>query len=213
MRLLSDTKRLFPLLVGGAAGVLTLVTLFMPNVAGDALLEIAQITTAFALLLGLVNVVGLNLHRVVSRGRGWAQSIVLVLVAVAVFALELVSGTAGGLLAAQAGEIAGDIFRYVYQPLATSILALLAFFALRASWRALHARPREAVTILIVAVTFLLAGGPWASVLPGLQETLDWVRSYPALGVARGLLLGVALGAVVATVRLLLGFDQPYLDR
>ena len=213
MRLLKDPKRLFPLLIGAVAGTLTLVTLFMPNVAGDLLLETAQITTAFALLLGLANVVVSNLRRVASRASGWHQSIVVVLAALSVFALELVSGAAGGALAAQAGEIAGDMFRYVYQPLATSILALLTFFALRASWRALHARPREAVIILIVAVTFLLAGGPWASALPGLQETLDWVRSYPALGVARGLLLGVALGAVVATVRLLLGFDQPYLDR
>ena len=213
MRLLTDPKRLFPLLVGGVAGALTLVTLFMPNVAGDVLLEIAQITTAFVLLLGLLNVVGVNLRRVGARASGWFQSVVVVVVALAVFALELVSGTAGGTLAAQAGETAGELFRYVYQPLATSILALLTFFALRASWRALHARPGEAIIILIVAVTFLLAGGPWASALPGLQETLDWVRSYPALGVARGLLLGVALGAVVATVRLLLGFDQPYLDR
>jgi len=213
MRLLTDPKRLFPLLLGAAAGALTLVSLFQPNIAGDVLLEIVQITTAFALLLGFASVLRANLGKVARRASGWPYSITLIAVALIVFTVEIVSGTAVGPLAAQAGELASDAFRYVYQPLATSILALLTFFALRAAWRALHARPREAVPILIVAVVFLLAGGPWASALPGLQETLDWVRSYPALGVARGILLGVALGAVVATVRLLLGFDQPYLDR
>lgn len=213
MRLLTDPKRLFPLLLGAAAGALTLVSLFQPNIAGDVLLEVVQITTAFALLLGFASVLRANLGKVARRASGWPYSITLIAVALIVFTVEIVSGTAVGPLAAQAGELASDAFRYVYQPLATSILALLTFFALRAAWRALHARPGEAVPILIVAVVFLLAGGPWASALPGLQETLDWVRSYPALGVARGILLGVALGAVVATVRLLLGFDQPYLDR
>ncbi len=213
MRLLTDPKRLLPLLLGAAAGALTLVSLFQPNTAGDVLLEVVQITTTIALLLGFTSILWANLRKVARRASGWIHSITLIVVALAVFANELVLGTAVGPLAAQAGQVAGDAFRYVYQPLATSILALLTFFALRASWRALHARPREAVPILLVAILFLLAGGPWASALPGLPETLDWVRSYPALGVARGLLLGVALGAVVATVRLLLGFDQPYLDR
>ncbi len=213
MRLFTDPKRLVPLLLMATAGVLTLVSLFQPNPAGDALLEVVQITTAFALLLGFASVVRANLGKVARRASGWPYSITLIVVALAVFMIELVSGTAVGPLAAQAGELSGEAFRYVYQPLATSILALLTFFALRASWRALHARPREAVPILLVAVVFLLAGGPWASVLPGRPEALDWIRSYPALGVARGLVLGVALGAVVATVRLLLGFDQPYLDR
>jgi hypothetical protein len=101
----------------------------------------------------------------------------------------------------------------MYQPLATSVLALLTFFALRASWRALYARPREALPIIVVALIVLIIGGPWAVAIPGLRDGLDWINAYPVRGVTRGLLLGIGLGAMVTTVRVLLGIDQPYLDR
>ncbi len=213
MRVISDPKRFLPLLLGGVVGVLVLVSLVQPNPVGDGLLQIAQITIALGLFFGLLNVLVVHLRTSASRRRGWPQSIVLIVTAVAVFALELFSSTVGGGTAERVTAFAADIFRYVYQPLATSILALLTFFALRASWRALQARPGEALLILIAAVIFLVAGGPWAGMLPGLKEALDWIRVYPALGVARGLVLGVGIGALVASIRLLLGFDQPYLDR
>jgi hypothetical protein len=213
MGLISDPKRLLPLLLGSIAGVVVLVSLVQPNPIADGLLQIAQIITALGLFFGLLHVLSVHLRTVAARRRGWLQSIVLIIAAVAVFSLELFSGIATGGTAGQVTAFAADVFRYVYQPLATSILALLTFFALRASWRALQARPVEALLILGMAVIFLVAGGPWATVVPGLQASLDWIRLYPALGVARGLLLGVGIGALVASIRLLLGFDQPYLDR
>lgn len=212
MRLVSDLKRIFPILIAGVTGVLTIVSVVQPNPIGDGLLQIAQITLAVGLFFGLLSVVVGHLARLRRRERGWGQSIVAALAAAGVFVLELsASFLTGG--SAAATEYAAGAFYYVYQPLATSFLGLLTFFALRAAWRALQLRPVEAVPILLVAVTFLLAGGPWSSLIPGLPETLEWVRSYPVLGVARGLLLGVGLGALVASVRLLLGFDHPYLDR
>lgn len=216
MRLFSDLKRVLPLLISGAIGALILASEIQPALfqeIRDNLLRVAQITTAIGLLLGLLHLLTVHLGTIRRRRPGWAQSIVLVVVAGSVFGLELFAGSAAGLSATQVTGVASDIFQYVYQPLATSVLALLTFFALRASWRALQTRPTEALLILLVAVIFLVASGPWAALLPGVRETLDWIQAYPALGVARGLLLGVALGALVATVRVLLGFDQPYLDR
>jgi hypothetical protein len=130
-----------------------------------------------------------------------------------VFGLEILPQSIGIISRPDAQEISALVLRYVFQPLATSTLGLLAFFALRASWRALATRPSEALVILVVAVVFLVAAGPWAGAIPGLTEFLDWVRMYPVAGVARGLLIGASLGAIVTTVRVLLGFDVPYLDR
>jgi hypothetical protein len=59
----------------------------------------------------------------------------------------------------------------------------------------------------------VLTGLPQVAALPVLGQSMQWVSDYVALAGARGLLLGAALGAVVAGVRVLLGFDQPYLDR
>jgi peptidoglycan/LPS O-acetylase OafA/YrhL len=78
-----------------------------------------------------------------------------------------------------------DVFSAFYEPLAASFLALLAFFSLSAALRALRRRTIDALVILVVAMLVLA--------LAALPQH--------------------ALGAVVAGVRVLLGFDQPYLDR
>jgi hypothetical protein len=45
-----------------------------------------------------------------------------------------------------------------------------------------------------------------------LVETRDWVMNVPVLAGARGILLGIALGTIVAGARLLSGVERPYSD-
>jgi hypothetical protein len=213
MRIFADPKRWLPVLVSGVAGTLVLLALVRPLPAGDMLLEIAQIITAMGLLLGIAGVVTGHIRAVARRARGWGGSVVIAIVTVLVFALELLPQSLGFAGRAESQALSGTVLRYVFQPLATSTLGLLTFFALRASWRALAVRPGEASIILGVAVVYLLAAGPWAGAIPGLSETLEWIRTYPVAGVTRGLLIGASLGVIVTTVRVLLGFDVPYLDR
>jgi hypothetical protein len=54
---------------------------------------------------------------------------------------------------------------------------------------------------------------PQLELAPLISDGLRWFSDYVVLAAARGLLIGAAIGALVAGVRVLLGFDQPYLDR
>ncbi|NTU81552.1 MAG: hypothetical protein HGA45_19580, partial [Chloroflexales bacterium] len=92
-------------------------------------------------------------------------------------------------------------------------LALLAFFSLSAALRALRRGSAEAMVIIVVAALVLLAQLPPVAALPGVGVAAQWLNDYVALAGARGLLVGAAIGAFVAGVRVLLGFDTPYLDR
>jgi hypothetical protein len=206
---LSEPKRWLPLLVSLLAGGIALTSFVQPNVVSDGLLQVAALVVTLGLLFGILNVLSVHVRRIAGRSRDWPYSIVLI----AALLTSFVVGILPNVGVPDAAPLIGSIGRYVYQPLAGSLLALLTFFALRASWRALQVRPGEASIILGVAVIFLLASGPWAAVVPGLRETIAWIEAYPVLGVARGLLLGVGIGALVASTRVLLGFDQPYLDR
>jgi hypothetical protein len=208
-----DIKRLPAVLLSLAAGGTILVSTVAPLAFADSLLRVAQIVIAVGLMLGALSVLW-NHGAAIARGaRGWFYSLTVVATAVIVFGLEFAPPTAGLATEAQIQELSAYVLRYVYEPLATSLLGLLTFFALRASWRALRARPGEAILILGVAVVFLVADGPWAAIWPDLQNGLEWVRAYPVQGVARGLLLGASVAALIATVRVILGFDLPYLDR
>jgi hypothetical protein len=127
--------------------------------------------------------------------------------ALVVLAVGLEEGTPGG-------PLTQWFFRWIYQPLGASLFALLAFFVLSAALRTLRAGPSAAWVLLAVAVLVMLGAAPWSRVPPfdGLGTLHDWIINVPALAGQRGLLLGAALGAIATSLRVLLGFDRPYLS-
>jgi hypothetical protein len=219
---LRDPKRLLATIIAGVAGLIVLIDFAsaIPTVDEVAKLVIdwAALLAALALIVGLLNVAAGHLARVLRRQPDWYYSLVLL----ASMLVVIVSGTVIGLVpggytlfpSSLVEQPIRDIFSAVYEPLASSFLALLAFFSLSAALRALRRRTADALVILIVAMIVLAVGAlPQAQALPGLGEALGWVSDYVALAGARGLLIGTAIGATIAGVRVLLGFDQPYLDR
>jgi len=220
---LRDPKRLIATLIAGVAGVIVLIDFAsaVPNLdqLARVIVEWAALLAVMALLVGLLSVTAGHLMRVLRRQPDWGYSLVLIVSMLIV----IIAGTLVP-LRTQDGSFTlpnslveqpiRDLFRAFYQPLASSFLALLAFFSLSAALRALRRRTADALVIVIVALLVLaLAGLPQAAALPVLGESMRWISDYVALAGARGLLIGTALGAIVAGVRVLLGFDQPYLDR
>lgn len=226
MSFLRDPKRFIATIIAGVAGLIVLID-FAGSVGGvdqiaRLVLDWAALLAALALLVGLLNVAGGHLRRVLGRQADWGYSLVLLIAML----LVIINGTIVGFWN-QAGETKvvifpqslveqpiRDVFRAFYEPLAGSFLALLAFFSLSAALRALRRRTLDALIILIVAtLVLLIAALPQLGDLPMLGAGVGWVGDYVALAGARGLLIGAAIGAVVAGVRVLLGFDQPFLDR
>ena len=105
-----------------------------------------------------------------------------------------------------------SFFINVQQPLEAALGALLAFFLLFAGVRLLQRqRSGWGVLFLISALLVLLLRAP----LPAdLAQRLDPVRVAveDVLVVAgmRGLLLGIALGTILLSIRILLGQERPY---
>lgn len=223
MSFLRDPKRLIATLIAGVAGLIVLVDFAgaVPTIdlVARLLIDWAALLATLALFVGLLSVVSGHVQRVLRRQPDWGYSLVLLLTLV----LVIISGTLIPLTRPDGSytlptslveQPIRDVFHAFYEPLAGSFLALLAFFSLSAALRALRRRTADALVILAVAgLVLALAALPQLSALPLLGESVAWLRDYVALAGARGLLIGAALGAIVAGVRVLLGFDQPYLDR
>jgi hypothetical protein len=219
---LRDPKRLVATLIAGVAGLIVLIDFAsaVPNLdqLARVVVDWAALLAALALLVGLLNVTAGHLMRVLRRQADWGYSLVLL----AAMLIVIISGTIIGLVpggytlfpSSLVEQPIRDLFRAFYEPLAGSFLALLAFFSLSAALRALRRRTADALVIVIIALLVLgLAALPQTQALPVLGASVSWISDYVALAGARGLLIGAALGAVVAGVRVLLGFDQPFLDR
>jgi hypothetical protein len=194
-----------------SVGVITILGFFtrgrFADVAGT-LAQWAGVLVAFALLLGLANVIRVHFVRVARRGEGWSYSVLLVASALAVLLGGLVSGGPGS-------EQVAWAFRWVYQPLGAAFFSLLAFFLTTALFRALRVRSAEAIVLLVSALIVVVVqeaaffgGQPFDF----LADVKRWIFDYPVLAGMRAVILGVAFGAIGISLRVLLGFDRPYME-
>ncbi len=200
-------RQLIPVGVAIGVGLVVLLGQFISNATLDkiigALISWSAIVAAFALLLGLANVVVFHVGRILARDAQMPFSILILVSALVVFLFVLPSGGAG--------SASQWILRYVYQPLEASFLALLVFFMATAAYRALRMRTWEMALFAISAVIVLVGSVPFIHVVaPILSSAKDWVVNVPALAGVRGILLGVALGIIATGLRLLTGIDRPY---
>lgn len=196
-------KRGVPVTIAILIGLIALAGLLISAPLIDLLLNWAGFLAAAALLLGILNLLAVHVRRS-AAGNGY--SLVLVLSMISVFGLAVTDAlgqTQGGVEAA---------FAVIQAPLEAALASLLAFFLLFAGVRMLRGR-RSAATIVFLASTlfFLLTQTPLPQALSStLLPVRDWMEAILVMSGMRGLLLGIALGVIVLSVRLLLGLERPY---
>ncbi|MEA3407786.1 MAG: hypothetical protein U9R48_06880 [Chloroflexota bacterium] len=199
-------KRFLPVTAAVACGGLALLDFFFdsPHIdaAGTILVEGVTILAAFALLLGLLNILAVHLRRVASGGGDRGASLVLVLALLITTALGISMPDSPGI---------DWVFGYIYSPLQSTMTALLAFFVASAAYRAFKIRDAAAAILLISSLFVLFAQLPFsASLSPYIPSLRHWVFKVPVTASMRGLLFGIALGTITTSLRILLAVDKPY---
>jgi hypothetical protein len=109
-----------------------------------------------------------------------------------------------------------EIYRYIFTPLSSTMFALLAFFVASASYRAFRARNKEATLLLISGFLVMLGAVPIGEILsiPGVfsvAEVSDFIMNVPVMSVQSGIMIGVALGVISTSLRLILGIERSHL--
>jgi hypothetical protein len=170
----------------------------------NLLLEWALILTAVALFVGVLNLLQVHWGKLKARQKGYPYSIVLI------FSLVLTVVVVG--IYGPTSQPSLWIFNYLLLPVETSLMAILAVVLVYAAARLLRRRPTTFTLIFIVTVLFILMG---TLSIPGLEipfvsELRAWITQVWATAGARGILLGVALGAAATGLRILTGSDRPY---
>jgi hypothetical protein len=199
-------RRTLPIIAAFLCGAALLADLLIDvpvvNAIGSTLLEGIMILGAFALVLAALKLVAYHVGRLAHRESGGGGSIVLLAGLLAALGLGLARPT---------GIELQWLFDYVYEPLQATMAALLAFFGIQGAYRAFRLRSGEAAVLLVSALFALLAQLPIASAIsPVLPRLRQWVVTVPAAAGMRGILLGVSLGAVIASLRILFGIERPY---
>lgn len=193
-----------PTAIAIGVGLVVLLDFFFTqpllDAIGFAFREWTIILTAFAVLLGLANLMQVHLSRIYRRNEpNTGYSVLVLLTAVIVFIVGLFFGLP---------SVQMDwLFNNAYLPLQGAFFALVAFFLATAAYRALRARSLETTWMLVAALIVFLGQAPLLNALTQLKE---WVLNVPSTAGARGILLGVAIGTIATGLRLIVGLDRPY---
>lgn len=199
-------KRTIPMAIAIAIGSLMLVDFFFDethiNALGAFFLQSTVIVVAFALLLGLLNVLVVHVRKIGKRKEGWLYSICLLGAAVAV----ILAGIPG-----PDSSVLKWIFDNVQYPLQAATFSLLAFYVATAAYRGFRLRSLESLAFVAAVILVLLGQVPIGRYLGDLVPAAkDWILNVPSTAGVRGIIIGVALGTIATGVRVLMGFDRPY---
>ena len=173
------------------------------------ILNVAVILAAFAVLIGISNLLIVHSNKIRQKQKGAAYSAILIVSLLITFLL--------GLLAhffPVANTLFSDAFQFVQLPIETSLMALLVVTLTYASIRLLRRRLNLlSIIFLITAFLILIGTAPWPFLgdVPFVSDVLrPVIAQIPAAAGARGILLGVGLGTLTTGLRILFGSDRPY---
>ena len=167
----------------------------------------------------------INMSKIVQRRQDWEYSIVtlvgfFIMLALGVFKMGNPGGISGDLYAS--GSWFQNIFEAIKAPLSATMYSLLAFYIASAAYRAFRARNVDA-TMLLIAAFVILMGQTFVGVVSTswLPEWLSffrvenlslWLLSVANLAGQRAILIGISLGVISMSLRVILGIERTHLS-
>jgi hypothetical protein len=213
-------KRRVPLLITAFVGITFVVQFFVPHRPFPALQGLltdwGQVIVAFAIWLGALNLMKVSVERVSRRAGGWPYATIVI----GCFLATVIVGFffSGGATFQDAGTPFDWIYQNVYNPLSATMFAMLAFFVASASYRAFRARNPEATLLLLAGFLVMLGRVPVGDLITGflpegyrLSNLADWIMNVPNKAGQRAIMIGIALGIVSTSLRLILGIERSHL--
>ncbi len=201
-----------------------ILTQFSPHSSSQGVYEEimnwARIITPFALVFSTITLIQTHVTRIRRRTDHWQYSF-LVFLGIAIM-------VAVGIPFGPQHPVFEWLFNNVQLPMDATMFSLLAFFIASAAYRAFRARNTEASLLLITAVIVMLGNvpvgdliwnklialTPWAgveSLTDGSSGLKQWILDNPNLSARRGIILGVSLGVISQSIRIILGIERSYL--
>ncbi len=199
--------RVLTALIAITAGILILVGYLFPQFAAvqTLLLNYAIIFVGAAALVGVFNILFVHADKIRRREKGSVYSAFLIMFLVATLTFGIIVGP---------GHITMRlVVDAVILPVEAALMGILTITLLYAAVRLLRRRLDVMSVVFLLTAVLVVFGSatlPFGD-MPVIGTLLrPWVTQVLALGGARGILIGVALGTLTTGLRVLFGADRPY---
>ena len=230
-------KRQIPLLITGLAGLTLIAAYFVPYTQtwGETAAIWYDILAAIAFVLGGGNLLRVHLKKMSDRVAGWGYSAIVLISFIATLVMgigKLGAPPAAGFPAFPwSGSYRADgsafwhFYEYAFNPLTSTMFAMLAFYIASAAYRAFRAKNLDA-SLLLGTAFIILIGRTFAGViLTGwippdsafsvlrVDNLTVYIMSIFAVAGNRAIMIGIALGIVATALKVLMGVDRSYLGK
>jgi len=200
---MNQLKHSFPLILAYVFGILAIIGLLFVPALAKTLTGWVGFLAAVALLIGILNLLSVHFRRLV-QGNIYSAALVLSILVMTVLDITDALGvTDGGV---------SIVFKNIQAPLEAALASMMAFFLLFAGVRIIQRRQNIWALVFIGSVIiFLLGRTPLPGILGDIFVGLSdfFAKTFVSAGM-RGILIGVAIGAIAVSIRVLIGTDRPY---
>jgi hypothetical protein len=216
-------KNKLPLFLLFAIAAFTFIAYFSPDKTVQTLDDVVRnkyikIIGTFAIILGLGSLVQYHINKIKRKAQYFRYSYVQLAFSLVSAIIGIFGGFKGdGILPTKIGSFSFSIqamYTGIIVPLGSSMFALLAFYMSSAAYRAFRIRNFQAGVLLLSAFIVMLGqipvGNYYLSFLH-LDVIRQWILDYPNLAAKRGIMIGVALGTMATSLKIILGIERGWL--
>ena len=218
-------KRTIPLILVFCIGLIAFLHEYVPHPWSGRFREeftsAARIVGGFALFIGAYSLLHMHVTRIRRRQPGWAYSVFVFIGAAGMIFLGLYNEGLGPLEPEPKGVL--TLFKWCYNyiqvPCGATIFSILAFFMASAAFRTFRARTFGAALLVVAAIVVMFAQVPVSEALGKalfndrmlFPRIKGWIMECPNLAAKRGIILGISLGAISQSLRILFGIERSYM--
>ncbi|MFO8061932.1 MAG: hypothetical protein R6U31_03300 [bacterium] len=218
-------RRQLPLFIAGLMGIGMIIQFFVPHPFSKnvytTILDWMMIVTAFTMLIAVQSTISMHFTKIKRKSDDWQFSIIVLAALFITTFLGVFGGayTPTNLLLKMFPNLTADsetplMFLYIYlqAPMQATIFSLLAFYMASAAFRAFRARSIDATLLLVTASIVTLGRVPIGQFMySNMPEVVEWILSYPNMAAQRGIQIGIQLGIIATSLKIILGIERRYL--
>lgn len=216
-------KRYLPLVICGFTGVVFGIQYYVPHRASEDFLTFINdwmiVIFGFSMILALASLFHVHYQKIRRRQAGWGFSLIVFITIVVTVIIGIISQ--GETVDEKGLTSFGWIYTNMLVPLSGTMFSILAFFIASAAFRAFRARTLDAFLLLLAAIIIMFGRVPvgeylWSKIW-GEEFSLqighitEWIMGVLNMAARRGILLGVALGAIATSLKIIFGIERAYL--
>lgn len=195
-------------------GIIVLAGYFIPSIESIRFifLRTGLVLAAVALLVGIFNLISVHIKKIGGENENSGYSLILLIALLVTLVIGIIDMVQNYLFGQPNFQMTNWVFTNIQLPIETSLLAVTAVSLIYAAASILRKR-MDLFSITFFFVLLLILLGSFSippATVPFLGVIRDWILRVPALGGARGLLIGIALGTITTGIRILMGTDRPY---